>query len=219
MKTCKWIGRSAGRAVLLGVMLAASGSAMAATYNIILKDAGGTPLSCASGGFSFDKAGAGTFPASGSSVILAGCTLPFVPAIANGPYASATLSVVVENVTLDNPGTGGQIEPLDQGPNVAGLTGTLQYSTTAAGDCNGEGADTALKTYTISYSYTPGSQNAAGRTYTISCAGPGQDAFTLGTGQYHVRNLANPVPEPGSLWLALVGTSALVLSRRLRRRG
>lgn len=215
MKTrYKRLGQIAATAGLLGVLLAASGSAMAASYNIILKDSAGAPLSCASGGFTFNKSTAGAFPASGASVALAGCT--FVPGIANGPYTPGALNVVVENVTLNKPGTGGQNEPLDQGPNVEGLTGTLQYATTAPGTCAGTGSTAVTKTYTIAFAYAAGSQNSAGRTYTITCAGPG--SFTPLTGQYHVRNLANPVPEPEMLWLALAGLGALVMSRRIRRR-
>jgi hypothetical protein len=216
MKTSQWIGQNALRAGLLGVMLAASGSALAASYNIILKDSGGTALACATGGFTFNKTTAGTFGTTGASVSLAGCPTTFVPGIANGTYSPGALDVVVENVTLNKPGTGGQVEPLDQGPNVEGLTGTLQFSTTAPGTCQGTGSSGGNKTYTITFSYAAGSQNTAGRTYTLICAGSG--SFST-TGQYHVRNTANAVPEPESLWLALIGLSALALSRRLRRRG
>ncbi len=203
----------AASAALLGAMFAASGSAMAASYNIILKDSAGVLLPCATGGFTFNKSTAGSFPASGASVALTGCT--FVPAIANGNY-TGTPNVVVENVTLNKPGTNGQNEPLDQGPNVEGLTGTLQYVTNAAGTCAGTGSTTVTKTYTITFGYSAGSQNTAGRTYSVTCAGPG--AFTPVTGNYHVRNLANPVPEPETLWLALAGLSALALFRRKQQR-
>lgn len=215
MKTKQWIGQNALRAGLLGMMLAASGSTLAASYNIILKDSGGTALACATGGFTFDKTTTGTFGTGGASVSLTGCPTTFVPAIANGTYNPGALNVVVENVTLNKPGTGGQNELLNQGPNVEGLTGTLQFSTTAPGNCAGGGGSGVNKTYTITFNYAAGSQNTAGRTYTLSCTGPGN--FTT-TGQYHVRNTANAVPEPESLWLALAGLSALVLGRRLRRR-
>jgi hypothetical protein len=218
MKTrYKRLGQIAAAAGLLGVLFAASGSAMAASYNIILKDSAGALLSCASGGFTFNKSTAGTSPASGASVTLASCPTSFVPSIANGTYSPSpgALNVVVENVTLNKPGTGGQNEPLDQGPNVEGLTGTLQYATNAPGNCAGGGSSTQLKTYTITFAYAAGTQNTAGRTYTLACAGPANFSTA---GQYHVRNLANPIPEPEMLWLALAGLSALVMSRRIRRR-
>jgi hypothetical protein len=215
MKTL-YIRQIAATAGLLGVMFAVSGSAMAANYNIILKDAAGEQLSCATGGFfNFNKSTAGSFPIPGASVTLGNCPTTFVPSIANGPY-TGTPNVVVENVTLNKPGTDGQNEPLNQGPNVVGLTGTLQYATTAPGTCAGTGNSTQPKTYTIAFAYAAGSPNPAGRTYTITCEGPG--SFTPITGQYHVRNLANPIPEPQMLWLALAGLGALVMSRRIRRR-
>jgi len=207
-------GQIAASAALLGVMLAASGSAMAGSYNIILKDTAGALLPCATGGFDFDKTNAGEFATTDAAVTLTDCT--FVPAIANGTYTLGALNVVVENVTLNKPGTGGQTEPLDQGPNVEGLRGTLQFATSAPGDCEGTGVATDTKTYTMTFSYAAVTQNSAGRTYSITCAGPG--SFTPRTGQYYVRNLANPVPEPETLWLALAGLSALALSRVKRRR-
>lgn len=216
MKTRNWIGRNTLRAGLFGAMLAVSGSTLAATYNIILKDSGGTALACATGGFSFDKTSAGTFGTGGASVSLVDCPTTFVPSIANGTYNPGALNVVVENVTLNKPGTGGQNELLNQGPNVEGLTGTLQFSTNAAGNCAGVGDSIVNKTYTITFNYSAGSQNTAGRTFTLSCAGP--DTFTT-TGQYHVQNTANAVPEPETLWLGVAGLGALLLSRRLRRRG
>lgn len=214
MTTYKWLKPKGARASILGLVLAASGPAMAASYNIILKDSAGTALSCANGGFDFDKVNAGTFDTSSASMTLASCANTFVPSIANGNYVPGNLDVVVENVTLDKPGTKGQIEPLNQGPNVEGLTGTLQYSTTDPGTCQGAGNTTALKTYTITFSYA-GSQLPANRTYTLSCSGSG--TFTT-SGFYHVRNLANPVPEPQTLPLLLAGLSALVLALHMRRR-
>ncbi len=210
-----WLRQVAACGALLGVMLGASGAVMAASYNIILKDAAGASLSCATGGFSFDKSTAGTFGVSGASVVLAGCPSSFVPGIANGTYSPGSLQVVVENVTLDKPGTNGQNEPLSQGPNVEGLTGTLQYTTTAPGTCQGTGSTAGTKIYTITFAYG-GGQNPANRTYTLTCAGSGN--FTT-SGRYHVRNLASPVPEPQSLWLALAGLGVLALSLRRRNRG
>jgi MYXO-CTERM domain-containing protein len=214
--TNRQVGLPFLRLGLFALLAFASSGAMAATYNVIFKDAAGAALSCAVGGFTFNKSNAGTFATGGASATLTGCT--FVPGIANGTYAPGAVNVVVENVTLDKPGTGGQNEPLNQGPNVQGLTGTLQFSTNAAGDCDGTGVSNETKTYTITFSYAAGSQNTAGRTYALTCAGPG--SFATRTGNYHVQNTANPVPEPESLALALLGLGALALTRlRARRRG
>jgi hypothetical protein len=218
MKTHKWLTPKAWRGGLMGIVLAASGPAMAASYNIILKTSTGTALTCATGGFTFNKTDAGTFPSTGASVTLSGCLTSFVPIAANGTY-TGTPSVVVENVTLIKPGTGGQNEPLNQGPNVEGLDlpGTLQFTTlpTSVGNCQGNGPNPSAKTYTITFDYT-GGQDPANRTFTLECtAGPGNYTYT---GRYHVYNTANPVPEPESLALVIVGLSAVVLSGHLRRR-
>ena len=201
---------------LAGLMLTAVGWGMAGTasaqaYNVFLKaPASTTPLICASGGFTFTKTGAGISATTGPSVTLSGCPTTFVPTIANGSYSTGTLNAVVEDVTIN-----GQ----DQGPNVVGLTGALSFQTIDAGDCQGTGTDTQQKTYTITFGYasTAPTPNPAGRMYTIACSGNGN--FSV-SGNYHVNN-TNTVPEPGSLWIALLGLGALFASRQvfLRRRG
>jgi hypothetical protein len=197
MKTrYKWLGRTAAFFGLLGVMLVASNAANADSYNIFFKTArGGTPLPCATGGFTFTKTVAGTFPTTGASATFAPNCLP--PATLNGTYTPGSLSVVVQDVTTTEP----------QGPNVVGLVGTLQYTTTAEGDCGAASTNVDPKTYTINF--------AANGTFQITCSGPG--AYTPITYQYFVNNL-NQAPEPETLWLALAGLSALALSRRKRRR-
>lgn len=214
MKTIyKRLIRVAASAGLLGAILGASGSVMAASYNIILKNASGTPVACAVGGFSFNKGSAGSSPVS-ATVDVTGCTSSAVPPPARGVFQPGALNVVVENVTLNKPGTNGQNEPLNQGPNVEGLAGTLQFVSTLPGACNGRGTTTVQKTYTISFAYG-GGQNAAGRTYTVDCVGPGTFSSS---GTYHVLNVATPVPEPETLLLIAGGLAALAFSRRRQRR-
>ena len=194
-------------AIAIGVML--TSSAFAASYNIILKTAASTNIACATGGFSFTKTTAGTFPTSGASEILTGCTAATFgtgfPAIANGTYSPGSLSVVVQNITTPQP----------QGPNVEGLTGTLTRVTNAPGTCQGTGSSSNQKTYTLTFSYG-GTPNTASRTFTLSCAGPGN--LTPISGHYDVRNTAS-VPEPETLLLVLAGLGGykLVMARRRKR--
>ncbi|MGA7178274.1 MAG: PEP-CTERM sorting domain-containing protein [Thiobacillaceae bacterium] len=190
-----------GLVAAAGLMMA--GNAFAASYFIILKDNASNNIGCASGGFSFTKTSAGTFPTGGASVMLGRCT--FVPGIANGTYSPGNLSVVVQDITTPQP----------QGPNVEGLTGTLQFTTTAAGDCDGTGTSTLPKTYTITFSYG-GTPNPASRTYSIACAGPGNPLPPV-TGVYDARNTAS-LPEPETLLLMLAGLAGYGLVMRRRRK-
>ena len=207
-KTMGW------RRGLAGMMLMAVGWGMASTasaqaYNVFLKaPASTTPLICASGGFTFTKSGVGTFATTGPSVTLSGCPTTFVPSIANGVYSPGTgVSAVVESVTIN---------AQDQGPNVVGLTGALGFQTSAGGDCAGAGTSTLQKTYTITFSYLSSqpTPNPGGRMYTITCTGDG--SFSV-SGLYHVNN-TNTVPEPDSVWIALLGLGALLASRQVLRR-
>ncbi len=199
-----WKGVFGLCAAAVGLMLA--GNALAASYNILLKDNAGVIIGCATGGFAFTKTTAGSFPASGATIMLTGCPSSFVPGIANGTYIPGSLSVVVQNITTPQP----------QGPNVEGLTGTVQFSTTAQGTCQGTGASTQQKTYTITFTYG-GSPNIASRVFTLTCAGNG--TLRGVTGHYDVHNNAS-VPEPETLLLMLAGLVGyrLVMQRRRKLR-
>ena len=178
--------RLAATVGLLGTLLCAP--AMAASYNIILKNSGGGVQSCAAGGFTFTKStSTGSFPATSPSVQINGTA----QAVCLGVNAAKTLnagslSVNVANVTLNNQ---------NQGPNVVSINGSLS---------SGNGSNH----FTINF--------LANKTYTVN-QNTGQNP-QVASGVYHVFNAANAVPEPETLWLALVGLSALVLSRRVRRR-
>ena len=180
----------AASAALVGAMLAASGSAMAASYNIILKSAAGAVQSCATGGFSFTKPTTppltGEFPASGASVTLTGSSAsPCFGADSTRTLVPGALSVTVANVTLN-----GQ----DQGPNVVSITGNLT---------SGNGSNN----YTINF--------ASNRTFTVT-QNTGLNP-TVGSGVYHIYNM-NSVPEPDTLWLALAGLGALAFLGRRKRK-
>jgi hypothetical protein len=180
---------------LFALTLTASGAAMADSYNIIFKTTRDptTILSCATGGFTFNKTTAETFPASTASATLTGCAPPTFPTPANGSYTPGALNVVVADVVTTEP----------QGPNVVGLTGTLQMTTSAAGDCSGAGTNTNPKTYTINFSQS----GTSGGTFNVTCSGDG--TYTSATYPYYVRNTASSVPEPETLLLVLLGLGAM----------
>ncbi|MBU1263550.1 MAG: PEP-CTERM sorting domain-containing protein [Gammaproteobacteria bacterium] len=188
MKTrYNYLGQIAAAAGLLGVLLAASGSAMAASYNIILKTSDGAIQSCATGGFTFTKTTVGTFTATSPSVALNGTTATQCFGVDKSvTLSNGTLSVTVANVTVN-----GQ----DQGPNVVSINGNLSN-----GNANGS--------YTIHF--------LADKSFTITQKDGNADP-QVGSGIYFIYN-QNSVPEPETLWLALAGLSALVMSRRIRRR-
>ncbi len=185
----KWLRKIAASTGLLGVMLAASGSAMADTYNIILKTGAGEIQTCATGGFTFTKTTVGSFAAASPSVAFVGSSSAACLGVtANVTLNSGSLTVNVANVTLN-----GQ----DQGPNVVSVNGSLSN-----GNSNGS--------YTINF--------LADKTFSITQKS-GSNDVARGSGIYHIYNTnTNTVPEPETLWLALVGLSALALARRKRRR-
>jgi hypothetical protein len=199
MKTVyKWLGQLTASAGLLGVMLAASGSAMADTYNIILK--GITPPECATGAFTYTHTPAtkpDSYPVAPVITVLGQCftdTEPVSTVIFN---QNSTVQVVLENTTTPAG---------DQGSNVVGLAGSLSTSTT--------GNEVNAVFYTITFSSGP-------RLYSVTkTTGTGGNQTTesiVSNQPYDVRNTLS-VPEPETLWLALAGLSALALSRFKRRR-
>jgi hypothetical protein len=113
--TAQFFARHVVRAGLMAVLLGASGTAAAATYNIILKS-GGAANGCATGGFSFTKTTVGTSPATSPSVTLNGLAAPCFGVNQNLTLSTGAVNVTVANVTLN-----GQ----DQGPNVVSIGGSL----------------------------------------------------------------------------------------------
>jgi hypothetical protein len=199
MKTrYKWLGQIAVTAGLLGVMFAASGSATAATYNIILKNT--TTPSCATGAFTYTHTpttAPGSYPVAPSIDVSPGCFTATEPTVAS-TFNLSTVLVVLANTTTPAG---------NQGSNVVGLTGLLRTPTTGAGD--------NAVFYTITFLASPRSYNVTKTT------GSGRNLITtplVSNQPYDVRNTVASIPEPETLLLALAGLSALVLSRRIRRR-
>lgn len=136
--TFNWLGKMAAAAGLLSITLFASGSALAATYNIILKTTGGVVQTCASGGFSFNKSVAGSFPTTSPSVVLSGSAqTPCFGVDALKTLSPGSLNVTVANVTLNGE---------DQGPNVVSINGAL---TSGNGSNNYTINFSSNKTFTI----------------------------------------------------------------------
>ena len=191
--------------LVAAIALLLTNSAFAASYNIIFKTTDNAIICGAHGGFTFTKDTEGSSAPSGASALLqqVGSPTEFVPAIANGTYSPGTLNVVVQDITTPQP----------QGLNVEGLTGTLQFSTNTAGDCDGTGTSTDTKTFTITFSYG-GSPTPDSRTFALTCSGPGNFSTS---GRYDVRNTAS-VPEPETLLLMLAGLGGYKLVMRRRRK-
>jgi hypothetical protein len=199
MKTIyKLFGQLAASAGLLGIMFTASGSAMAATYNIILK--GTTTPSCATGAFTYTHApttAPGSYPVAPSIGVSPNCLTATEPTDERTFNQNASVQVVLESSTTPAG---------DQGSNVVGLTGSLSTSI---------GSGTNAVFYTITFLSGPRSYSVTKTTGTDG----DQSVTTIVSNQpYDVRNTVAAVPEPETLWLALAGLSALVLSRRIRRR-
>ena len=179
-------------------MLAASGSAMAATYNIILKNTI-TP-SCATGAFTYTHTpttAPGSYPVTPSIDVSPNCFTATEPTVAS-TFNLSTVLVVLESSTTPAG---------DQGSNVVGLTGSLSTSTT------GHGVNAVF--YTVTFLSGPRLYSVTKTTGTVG----NQSTTALVTNQpYDVRNTVASIPEPETLLLALAGLSALVMSRRIRRR-
>ena len=189
----QWLGKIAACAGRLGVIFPVSGSAMAANapYNIILKTSAGVIQTCATGALTFDKASVGpTYPATGTataeSVVFDGSPAPCLGVNADTTLNSGTLSVQVDNVTLN-----GQA----QGPNVVSISGDLDNG-------NGNGRYlihfNANKTFTINHREAPNDPQVGSGIYFI----------------YDVNSI--PEPETILLILAGLSALALSRRKRRR---
>lgn len=122
-----------------------------------------------------------------------------------------TLSSVM--VKMCAPGTGGNLEWLDQGSTVVGVTGTLTAASPTANYALALSMGPATDTYSTS-SGTCAVQGAKTYNYTSSAVITktviiGGAVSNVLTNTYNFWNVSNLVPEPGTLFLLLIGMLGL----------
>lgn len=225
--------RAMARIAVFAMLALVAGHSMAGDYNIILKDQNDSPVQCAIGGFtdpatefSFNKTAAGNFAVSGLSVTVAANCISGIVDSQTFDKDSSVAVQVRESVLLNKPGTGCsppdynqpgcKLEDLQQGPNVQGLGG---FTTGSEGSISTK-LSNQYPRYRLTFKYDENVSPAA-RTYKIellSIANRVETVALISEGKYYVRNTANPIPEPETLLLLMVGLGAMgVIVRRWRR--
>jgi len=124
-----------------------------------------------------------------------------------------TLTVVSVPVKMCKPGTDNQLEWLDQGNTVVGVTGTLTSGTSSTVPNNGYRLTLTMTGISDTYGSANGLCSVSGqKTYTYT-AGAVIDKQTDDSGNYTIKltstynfwNATNGVPEPGTVALMLLG--------------
>ena len=126
---------------------------------------------------------------------------------------SQTLTVVSARVKMCKPGTNNQLEWLDQGNTVVGVTGILTSGTSSEVPQNGYRLTLSMTGISDTYSTSSGTCTAAGqKTYTYTGgalieqrAGNSANFNTVLNSTYNFWNATNGVPEPGTVALMLMG--------------
>lgn len=124
-----------------------------------------------------------------------------------------TLTVVSAPVKMCKLGTNNQLEWLDQGNTVVGVTGTLTSGTSSTVPQNGYRLTLTMTNINDSYSSSNGlCQTSGQKTYTYTAgalieqrAGNSNNFNTELNSTYNFWNATNGVPEPGTVALMLIG--------------
>jgi len=126
---------------------------------------------------------------------------------------SQTLTVVSARVKLCKPGTNNQLEWLDQGNTVVGVTGVLTSGTSSEVPRNGYRLTLTMTNISDTYGSANGTCTVSGqKTYTYTAGalieqrnGDSANFTTILNSTYNFWNATNGVPEPGTVALMLMG--------------
>jgi len=137
-----------------------------------------------------------------------------------------TLTVVSAPVKMCKPGTGNQLEWLDQGTTVVGVTGVLTSGTSSTVPNNGYRLTLSMTGISNTYGSSNGACTTLGQKTYAYTAGAVIDKQTGGSGNftnvltstYNFWNATNGVPEPGTIFLMLMGLLGLgwMSTKRMR---
>lgn len=124
-----------------------------------------------------------------------------------------TLTVVSAPVKMCKPGTNDQLEWLDQGNTVVGVTGALTSGTSSDVPINGYRLTLTMSGISDTYGSANGTCSVSGqKTYTYTGgalieqrAGNSPNFNTKLNSTYNFWNATNGVPEPGTVALMLLG--------------
>lgn len=202
--------RSLLQVIATCLLLAASYSPAFAAYKMLIKG----PI-CPTSPYCYVEFNySGSNPVGPISITLPAYTPASGPSFPGGTF-TGNINVISSTSQVCNQGTKGNLEWLDAGSNVHGLSAvlnstigtdtytlTLSYATQASGEaCNQKGNETLLYT----------------RSYTLSKNGRSGGTVT-GSGTYFVYNIASVIPEPKTLLLLLAGLGAMgIVTWRKRR--
>lgn len=139
---------------------------------------------------------------------------------------SQTLTVVSAPVKMCKPGTKGQLEWLDQGNTVVGVTGVLTSGNSSTVPADGYQLTLTMTGINNTYGSANGSCSVSGqKTYTYTAGAviekldSGSNTFINKlSSTYNFWNATNGIPEPGTMFLFLIGLLGLGWLNMTRKR-